>query len=303
MELRHLHYFLAVAEELNFSRAAERLHIAQPPLSQQIRDLEAELGVTLFERTKRQVKLTNAGQVFLEEVQQALQQVDRAVDSARQAGRGELGRLMIGFNSSATYSVLPDLLYHFRQSHPNVELVLHELTTSQQIEKLYNSQIDVGLLYLPLENDELSTLSVLKEPLVLAMPETHPLSTQSQVSMQSLRNELFILPPHQLGEALYRQIMNLFEQLGFVPQKVQQAVQLQTVISLVAGSVGVAIVPASLQNLQRMGVVYKYLQEYTSEVEIAAAWRQGDTSPILHKFLASVQVVASAHPLSIPLPK
>ena len=131
MELRHLRYFVAVAEELNFSRAAERLHIAQPPLSKQIRDLEAELGVVLFNRTKRRVELTDPGQVFLEKVHQSIQSIEQAVEAVQRASRGEIGRLSVGFNSSATYSVLPQILRGFRERYPQVELYLHELTTSQ----------------------------------------------------------------------------------------------------------------------------------------------------------------------------
>jgi len=289
MELRHLHYFIAVAEELHFSRAAERLHIAQPPLSQQIRDLEAELGVTLFERTKRRVELTAPGQVFLEKVRQAIQHIEQAVEAAQRASRGEIGRLSIGFNSSATYSVLPTLLRKFRESCPEVELDLHELTTHQQLVRLNQHQIDAGILYLPIEGEALNVVSVLKEMMVVAMPETHPLAALSQVSIRALSRELFIIPPHRLGGGLYRQIMQFFQQTTFSPTIVQEATQLQTIISLVAGGVGVALVPASLQNLQRAGVVYRYLQEQTPEVEIAVAWRQHDGSPVLQKFIDSVR--------------
>jgi DNA-binding transcriptional LysR family regulator len=289
MELRHLHYFIAVAEELHFSRAAERLHIAQPPLSQQIRDLEAELGVTLFERTKRRVELTAPGQVFLEKVRQAIQHIEQAVEAAQRASRGEIGRLSIGFNSSATYSVLPTLLRKFRESCPEVELDLHELTTHQQLVRLNQHQIDAGILYLPIEGEALNVVSVLKEMMVVAMPETHPLAALSQVSIRALSRELFIIPPHRLGGGLYRQIMQFFQQTRFSPTIVQEATQLQTIISLVAGGVGVALVPASLQNLQRAGVVYRYLQEPTPEVEIGVAWRQHDGSPVLQKFIDSVR--------------
>lgn len=291
MELRHLRYFVAVAEELNFSRAAVRLHIAQPPLSQQIRDLEAEMGVTLFERTKRRVELTAPGQVFLEKVHQALQHVEQAVDAAQRANRGEIGRLSVGFNSSATYSVLPTLLQAFRERCPEVELDLHELTTHQQLMHLHHYQIDAGILYLPLESDDLNVVSVLKERMVVAMPQTHPLAAFAQVSIRAFSRELFILPPPRLGSGLYSQIVQFFQQTGFSPTVVQEATQLQTIVSLVAGGVGVALVPASLQNLQRSGVVYRSLEEPTPELEIAVAWRQHDDSPVLQKFIDSVREV------------
>lgn len=285
MELRHLRYFIAVAEELNFSRAAERLHIAQPPLSQQIRDLELELGVILFERTKRRVKLTTPGQIFLEKARQAIQQVEQAVTAAQRANRGEIGRLNIGFNSSATYSVLPTILRNFRACAPEVALDLHELTTEQQLVRLHQHQIDAGILYLPIESEELNFVCVLKEEMVLALPEAHPLAALSQVSMRELKQELFIMPPHRLGGGLYRQIIQFFQQIEFSPNIVQEATQLQTIISLVAGGVGVALVPASLQNLQRAGVIYRCLQEPTPEVAIAIAWRQDNYSPVLQKFV------------------
>lgn len=288
MELRHLRYFVAVAEELNFSRAAQRLHIAQPPLSQQIRDLEEELGVTLFERTKRRVELTVPGQIFLDKARQAIEQVEQAVAAVQRASRGELGRLSIGFNSSATYSVLPAILRAFRKYCPDVTLDLQELTTHQQLVLLHQRHIDAGILYLPIKTEALNVISVLKETMVIAMPETHLLAALSQVSIQSLNQDLFIMPPPILGAGLYSQIMQFFQQTGFSPTIVQQATQLQTIISLVAGGVGVALVPTSMQNLQRSGVVYRTLQELTPEVEVALAWRQHDPSPVLQKFVEAV---------------
>lgn len=291
MELRHLHYFVAVAEELNFSRAAERLHIAQPPLSQQIQNLEAELGVKLFERTKRHVALTVPGKVFLEKVRQVLQQVDQAIEAAQRANRGEVGRLVVGFNSSATYSVLPKILRVFGDRCADVELDLHELTTTQQLERLHQSQIDVGILYLPIDSDKLNAIAVWQEALVVALPENHALVSRLEVSIKALEREPFIMPPHRLGGGLYGQIVRFFQQVDFVPNVVQEAVQLQTAISLVAGGVGVTLVPASLQNLQRSGVVYKRLEEPTPEVAIAVAWRQHDSSPTVQRFIEAVREI------------
>lgn len=189
MELRHLRYFVAVAEELNFSRAAEKLHIAQPPLSQQIQDLEAELGVQLFERTKRRVQLTEAGKVFLEEVKKVFEQVNQAIKVAQKTSRGEVGKLAIAFNSSATYSVLPKLLYEFRQRCPDIELILQELTTNQQLEKLSQNQIDLGLLYLPVNKKELKVISLLKESLTIALSANHPLANRSEIAIADLIDE------------------------------------------------------------------------------------------------------------------
>jgi len=285
MELRHLRYFVAVAEELNFSRAAERLHMAQPPLSQQIQDLEAELGIQLFERTKRRVQLTEAGKVFLEEVEKVFEQVNQAVKSAQRASRGEKGKLAIAFNSSATYSVLPKLLYKFHHHCPDIELILQELTTSQQLEKLEQNQIDLGLMYLPINKPKLQVISLLKEPLTIALSASHPLANRTEIAIADLIDEPFILPPPHLGEGLYRQIMQYFEQINFYPKVTQPATLLQTAIALVAGRVGVAIAPASLQNLQRTDVVYRSIFPTAPEIEIAMVWQENNLSPVLKKFL------------------
>lgn len=290
MELRHLRYFIAVAEELHFSRAAERLHIAQPPLSQQIRALEEELGVQLFERTKRRVQLTEAGLVFLAETRQVLAQVEQAVRAAQRASRGEIGRLAVGVNSSATHSFLPEILRVFRERFPFVELVLHELASSQQVQGIRDNRIDIGFLWLPNINDSaLSFMPIWREPVIVALPETHPLANLPEIPLKALAGESFVLPPHQLGPGFYSQIISLCQQAGFSPKVVQEAMLVQTIVSLVAGGVGVALVPASLQSLQRVGVVYKALQGQTPELEMAVVWRQDNSSQILQEFLEVVR--------------
>src|SRR5262245_30953575 len=193
IELRHLRYFLVVAEELHFTRAAERLHIAQPPLSQMIRRLEHELGVSLFHRTKRQVALTDAGVIFLEEAKRALAQAEHAIQSVRRAHKGELGRLTVGFIGSAAYSVLPPIVRRFRQLYPDVDLNLQELSTVQQVRALREGQLQVGFLR-PFEQEPtLKRTVVLREPLLVALPEHHWLSQQAKISMRMLANESFIL--------------------------------------------------------------------------------------------------------------
>jgi len=289
IELRHLYYFIAVAEELHFSRAAERLRISQPPLSQQIRALEDELGVKLFERTKRQVQLTEAGKVFLERSYLVLAQLEQAIAVTQRIGRGEVGRLAIAFVGSATYTVLPDILSVFREQFPAVELRLHELTTAQQIQALHHKQVDVGIVRSAIVEPGLSMECVLKESLVLALPQTHPLSAQVQVSLSALANESFILFPAKMGPIFYEQIINMCQQAGFRPKVAQEAVQMQTIISLVAAGLGIAFVPASLQNFHRSGVVYRPLQEQTPKTGLYLAWRQHDSSPVIRAFLSLAQ--------------
>lgn len=293
MELRHLRYFITVAEELNFSRAADRLHIAQPPLSQQIRSLEAELGVKLFERGKRPLELTNAGQELLKEARLVFTQVEQAVRVAQRASRGEVGRLVVGFNSSATQSVLPEILRVFRERFLDVELILRELDSYHQLQSLHNNQIDCGFLHMQNINDSaINSMSVLKEPLVIALPENHPLATQARIPLTALAFESFVLPPHHMGQGFYSQVINLCQQAGFNPKVVQEARWLQTVLGLVAGGVGVALVPASMQNLQRTGVVYKPVLGETFEIEMTVVWQRDDTSEVLHEFLKVVQEIA-----------
>ncbi len=286
MELRHLHYFIAVAEELHFSRAAERLHISQPPLSQQIRDLEEELGVKLFERTKRQVHLTEAGNVFLEHSYLVLAQLEQAIEATQRIGRGEVGRLAIGFVDSAMYTVLPEILRSFREQFPAIELRLHELTTAQQIQALYDKQVDVGIVRSAISEPGLSVECLLPESLVLALPETHPLSAQTQVSLSALADESFILFPAKMGPVFYEQMITIFQQAGFHPKVAQEAVQMQTIIGLVEAGLGIAIVPASLQNFHRSGVIYRPLQEHLSDTGLYLTWRQHDSSSVIGAFLS-----------------
>lgn len=290
MELRHLHYFIAVAEELNFSRAAERLHMAQPPLSQQIRQLEEELGFAVFHRTKRHVQLTAAGQLFLTEVRQVLQSLDQAVQVGRQASRGEVGQLTVGFVSSSAYNVLPPILKTFRRHVPGVTLELQELTTREQLQALLEGKLDIGFARPPVEEPGLEVAAIFQEPLIVALPESHPLQACDTIPVRSLSNEPFILFPRAVAPGLYDPIISLCLQAGFSPQVVQEAIQMQTIVSLVAAEMGVAIVPLSLQNLQRQGVVYKPLKERTPMVEIVILWRQVPT-PAVQKFLDIVAEV------------
>ncbi|MEG4494017.1 LysR family transcriptional regulator [Microcoleus sp. D3_18_C4] len=280
MELRHLRYFIAVAEELNFTRAAEKLHIAQPPLSQQIQHLEAELGFQLFRRTKRTVHLTAAGQVFFEEAGKILQQVDRAIQLGRQTSRGELGQLTIGFVSSAAHNVVPAILQAFRTRCPAVKLELHELTTNEQLQRLRFGQIDIGFVRPPVEEDGINSEIVFREPLIVALPETHPAADRTNVELRELSTEQFILFPRSQAPGLYDAIVSLCQQAGFSPIAAQEAIQMQTIVSLVAAEMGVAIVPASMQNFQRSGVVYKSLPESTCIVAIALIWRSDPTAAV-----------------------
>lgn len=293
MELRHLRYFLAVAETLNFSRAAEQLNMAQPPLSQQIQALEKELGVKLFNRNLRPLQLTHAGQAFLPEVYEIMTQVDRASRIAQQASRGEVGQLAIGFNSAAMQTVLPATLKAFREQFPLVTLKLWELDSQLQLEQLDNGQIDCGFLHTQ-QREKVHYHVLFKEPLVVALPDSHTLANQKVIELNALIDEIFILPPPKMGHSFYYQVVKLCEASGFVPKVIQEARFLQTVLGLVVSSMGIALVPASMQNLKRTGVVYRDVHP-TFKVETLLAWKQQSPSPVLNHFLKTAITVDSAN--------
>lgn len=288
LELRHLRYFIAVAEELSFTRAAERLYIAQPTLTTQMQSLERELRLQLFESRHPPVQLTAAGQVFLEEARLICTQVERAIVSAQRSSRGEIGRLVVAVNSSIANSVLPDILRAFRQRFPEVRLVLREVTSYQQVQELRDGQIDIGFECLPSKYDNdpaLNFMPILQEPLVVALPETHPLAALPQIPLKALENEPFVLPSPDLVPS-YGQIIDLYkEEVGFPPKVVQEATWMITVLSLVAGGVGVALLPANAQNIQRTGVVYRPIEGKNLNRQIAVVWRGDDSSVMLQNFL------------------
>jgi DNA-binding transcriptional LysR family regulator len=288
MNLRQLRYFLAVADTLHFGRAAIALNMAQPPLSAQIKQLETDLGVLLFERTKRRVQLTAAGEVLQKEARQVLAQLELARQKTQQAGRGELGQLSIAFVSSAMYSVLPPWLRQFRQRYPQVELTLQEATGVEQVEGLLSGRLDMGFVRPPIHHHpSLDSQSVWQEPLLLALPEGHALSAQAKVSIHDLADEHFILILRPLAMEMHDNIIGFCAQAGFSPQVVQTAAQLQTVLGLVAAQIGVAILPAAAQKLRREGVCYRPFIERTPMVELRVIWRKGDVSMILQNFLAA----------------
>jgi len=289
MELRHLRYFVTVAEELHFGRAAERLFISQPPLSQQIQQLEREIGVSLFLRTSRSVKLTPAGEIFLRDARQILADVERAVSGAKRAARGEEGWLGIGFAASATYDLLPAVLHDFRDSYPAIELSLVELNASEQAIALKDQSIHVGFARPPIEGDSLLVGAILNEPYVAALPLTHPLANKLELSLTELAPEPFVSFP-ELPLPSYAQSVRLAcEDAGFTPRVVQEVREMQTAISLVVAGLGIALLPASVANLHRTGLSLLPLKEPAPRTELAVVSRRNDPSPVLENFLAIVR--------------
>jgi DNA-binding transcriptional LysR family regulator len=287
-----LRYFVAVAEELHFGRAAQRLEMAQPPLSQQIRRLEQELGVQLLQRTKRRVQLTEPGRAFLEEARKVIAQVGIAVAVAQRASRGEVGRLAIGFLGAATFSLLPAILKVFRQRFPGVEIELHELKSSELIQSLHQGRIHVGLVRMPVNDELLSVEPILQEKLVVALPEQHPLAEKPRVAFRDLAGEAFLLPPRQIAQGFYDQLAELSAQAGFSLRIGAEASQLQTILNLVAAGMGITVVPESVMQMSGRGVVFKRLPEPAPTMEIAVAWRRDDPSQVLQAFLEVVREAA-----------
>lgn len=285
MELRHLRYFITVAEELHFGRAAERLRIAQPPLSFQIRQLEEEIGVRLFQRTKRRVELTAAGEVFLREALKTMAQLEQAVSDAQRASRGEVGQLTIGFIQSAAINALPGVLRTFRDRFPEVDIKLREATPTQVHNDLIEGKIQIGFLRPPINHDALECEIVLSEPLLVALPKGLPLARRKNLALKSLASERFIMSPREASPGFYDQIMSVCREAGFSPVIGQEAVQMQTILGLVAGGMGVALIPASIRSLRSDGVIYRELRDPVPQAEMIVAWRRDNQSPVLRAFL------------------
>ncbi len=284
VELRRLEYFVAVAEELNYAKAAVRLKMTQPPLSQQILQLERELGVKLFFRTKRKVELTAAGEVLLREARGILRRVDHAADLARRADRGEIGELSIGFVGSATYDILPVVVREYRRQYPGVHLSLTEMSTPLQVEALVRGDIDIGVLRPPVPVG-IESKTVQSAECVLAIPKGHPLAHAGAISLHDTATVPYVILSRKTWGGLYDDVVSLCNRSGFRPNIVQEALEFQTVIGLVAAGIGIALVPPSSQNLHAREVVYKTLDDVAPMTEMAIAWRTGDSSPLVRNFV------------------
>jgi DNA-binding transcriptional LysR family regulator len=289
VELRHLRYFVAVAEEGHFGRAAERLHIAQPPLSRQIRALEDELGFALFDRSRRTIEVTPAGRVFLARVRRVFEMLEGSVIEARRASKGELGRIAVGYPSSVAYSGLTEMLRAFRERSPSVALVLREMPPQDQIVALKEGRLDVGFVRGPLEEPTLAAEPVRTEPLVVALPDGHPLASRRRIALAELAREPFVSFPRARGPSFFDLLMRLCHQAGFTPNIVQEAPQLD-MVSLVAAGFGVAIVPRSMRHVRHEGLVYRPL-ENAPITTLLVAWRPENRSPVLRDFLEVVRRV------------
>jgi DNA-binding transcriptional LysR family regulator len=285
VELRQLRYFVAVAEELHFGRAAERLRIAQPALSRQIQGLERELFVQLLFRNRRKVQITPAGQVFLDRARLILSRAEDAVLAAQRTNSGVSGSLNLGFVGSATYDTLPAVLRAFRQIAPQVELTLSEMNVHSQLEALLEKRIDIGLLRLPAKTEGLVFRTIAREPLLVALPSSHRLAGAPAMRLSALAEEPFLLYPDHPRPSWTEYVIGLCQQAGFRPIIAQRTVEIQTTLSLVAAGIGVSIVPRCVGNVMRKDVVFRSLAGLRARTELLAAHREKDPSPVVQTFL------------------
>ncbi|NAT76065.1 LysR family transcriptional regulator [Dickeya dadantii] len=264
IELRHLRYFVAVAEELHFGRAAEKLHISQPPLSQQIQALEEQIGAQLLERNNRNVRLTQAGELFLKEAWAIINQVNQAAERAARIQRGEIGELNIGFTSSAPFvKQVSRSLLQFRQSYPEVHIQMLEINTKQQIEPLLDGKLDLGVMRNNPLPETLRHQLLLHEPMVAVVHEEHPLAAApgGHISIQQLASEPFVFFAREVGTALYDEVLTLLKKYGITPYITQEVGEAMTIIGLVSSGLGVSLLPASFRRIRVDGVKYLSLQE------------------------------------------
>jgi DNA-binding transcriptional LysR family regulator len=285
VELRYLRYFVAVAEELSFTRAAERLNIAQPPLSQQIRRLEARLGVTLLRRSKRRVELTEAGRVFLRQAYQAIQSLEEGILLAQRADRGEIGRLAVGILVYISYTLIPPILREFRAQFPEVHVELRFLTNTLQIAALLSGQVDVCFVRPPIDNPDIASKLISRERFILAMPATHPLAGKAAVSIKQFKNDPFIMYVRELGPTFCSSLVQFCARAGFSPKVALEVSQINAAVGLVGAGIGVALVPQSMDQLHFDNVVYRPLIERAPNVDVLLAWQAGRPSELLKSFI------------------
>lgn len=291
-ELRRLRYFLTVAEELHFGRAATRLHMTQPPLSMQIRQLEEEVGTELFVRGQRPLRLTAAGEDLVRHAREILSHVGQALESVRQTGEGAMGRLNIAFTSASVLSLAPRLIGTYRRRFPEVRLELREMVTDEQIEAIGSGHVNAGILRTHVALESLQSRLIHEERLMLALPRDHALADRSSVSFSDLANEPMVSFSRQHAGYFHRLIAGLYQQHSMTPYIVQEATQLYTVIALVAAGVGIAIVPASAERIYIEHVV---LRDFDASdmptAQFFLAWRRDDDNPALRRFLETVHQV------------
>jgi DNA-binding transcriptional LysR family regulator len=284
MKLRQLQFFLTVADELGFSRAAQKLHVAQPSLSMQIKALEQEVGARLFERDKHHVHLTQAGKRFLQHARNILALSETAKAEARCAAAGEVGSIALGYTASSMFSrVLPHAIREFRDTHRNVLLSLHELTSLEQLHRLSDRTLDFGVLRKPdvATPPGVQITEWYRTPLLVAIASDHPLARSASLAVSDLKSEPFIMYPREAGTGIYWQVLDLCARAGFRPRIMREVLESSTIIGLIAAGVGVAIVPADISCIQFEGVAYKKVRDSQAVSSLYIGQRESDSNPHL----------------------
>jgi DNA-binding transcriptional LysR family regulator len=297
VELRHLRYFIAVAEELNFSRAAERMHMAQPPLSAAIKQLERDVGVDLFVRTTREVRLTDAGRAFLAGARRTLEDADRAAEDAKRAAAGELGHLRIAFSWSTRFETLPALGRAFRASHPDVELLSQEMWNARMPPAFRNGSIDIALSLCPEIAADLELAPIRKERLVALLPEAHPLAREEAIPLSALAAEDFIVFPREIAPRLHDAFMAIYRRAGFEPRVRNESFHTGWDLGVLADIPAVGMAPQTVAGGLPDGIVAVALSEPTDSLETCLVWRADDASPAVAAFVAAARSAFGASAL------
>lgn len=296
MEFRHLRYFLALSEELHFGRAARRLHMSQPPLSLNIRQLEESVGARLFHRNSKEVRLTAAGRAFVPAARALLEQAEEARRHAREVDRGFEGRLRIGLVSSMLYRGLPRLLREFQARHPRLRIVLRELSSQDQVMELAHGQLDAGFVHTMRLPPELSRLLVSSEPFVCCLPAGHPLARTRRLALKRLHDEPFVMFSHAASPDYYERVLAICTDAGFYPEVRHEVRHWLSVVSLVAQGLGVALVPAALKGSAIPGAAFVPIEPTAARSEAFCVWRSADDNAGLQAFLAAVRDMARPGP-------
>lgn len=288
LEIRHLKYFLAVAEDLHFRKAAERLFISQPGLSRQIKQMEEDLGIELFVRHNRKVVLTNAGKYLKTEITRNLKNLEHIISHAKLINDGMAGNLKLGYVGSAMQHIIPDLLLKFRKHNPNTMFSLKEMDNQKQIEALISEDIDIGFVRLDRVPDSIAIKPIQQENFCLVLPKNHPISTDSFKSLKQLEHDAFILFDPNYSASYYEKVMRIFDDAGFVPDVTHNTIHAGSIYKLVEHNFGISIVPRSLQDDNIKGVKFIELDQVPHKTTLSMAWSKVSHNPILKQFLKNI---------------
>ena len=283
--LRQLEVFVAVAEELNFGRAALRLHLSQPPITRLIQTLEESLGTPLFDRNKRQVSLTSAGLSLLQEARHILSTVSTGVQTVQAVSRGEAGTMIVAFEGIAVFDLIPRSIRLFQERFPRVEVVLREMANSEQLSALYDRRVHLGFSAGRIRDRRLDSEIIASDPYMLILPKDHPMAELDEVPLNRLASETFLMCPREHNPALYDQLLLMCDQAGFQPRILQAPGDAQLILSFIAEGLGIAVGPRSLADLSRRGVVTKPLKPALPPSDLTLLKRKGEDSPAVRKYL------------------